>query len=220
MLLMILYGHYRGLLRMAVSLVALIAALALAHVAMPYVTEFVKNRTPVYGWIRQGLEDALLPDENPAKTEDEQELLANLHLPQALEELLIEQNTPDMYEALGVTIFTEYIGNYLAGLLIKTVGFALLFGLLYLAVQLVMRWLDIMARLPILSGMNQLAGAVLGGIEGLFFLWLLSLPVTVFSQSGWAKAVMAQIEASRWLTLLYHDQVAFKMVLWFVKGIW
>ena len=34
---MVLYGHYRGFIRLAVSMVALVAALAIVHVSMPKV---------------------------------------------------------------------------------------------------------------------------------------------------------------------------------------
>ena len=141
-----------------------------------------------------------------------------LGLPKEIQELLIENNRPDVYQALGVQVFTEYLGNYLAGLLVNTVGFVLLFVLVYIAVRLIMRWLDIMARLPIISGVNKLTGALLGGAEGLFFLWLLSLLVTAFSQSPWGAMIIAQIESSRWLTFLYHYNFVSKVVLGIIRG--
>ena len=45
---MILYGHYRGFIRMAVSMVALIATFAIVRIAMPYVNEAARERTPLY----------------------------------------------------------------------------------------------------------------------------------------------------------------------------
>lgn len=216
---MILYGHYRGLIRMAVSMVALIATFAIVRMAMPYINEIVKNQTPVYEWIKDGVEHALIPEENPIKVSDEQELIESLRLPKEIQELLVENNKPDMYRLLGVEAFAEYVANYLAGLIINAVGFVLMFALVYIVVHLIMRWLDIMAKLPILSGVNKLAGAVLGGIEGLFFLWLLSLLVTAFSQSSWGIEVVAQIESSKWLTFLYHYNPISKIVLGIMRGV-
>ena len=55
---MILYGHYRGVIRMAVSMVALIAAFLIARMAMPSLAGFVKDETTVYGWIQERLENS------------------------------------------------------------------------------------------------------------------------------------------------------------------
>ena len=216
---MILYGHYRGFIRMAVSMVALIATFAIVRIAMPYVNEAAIERTPLYEWIKGGIEHALIPEEYSSEAADEQAMIEGLGLPKEIQELLIENNRPDVYQALGVQVFTEYLGNYLAGLLVNTVGFVLLFVLVYIAVRLIMRWLDIMARLPIISGVNKLTGALLGGAEGLFFLWLLSLLVTAFSQSPWGAMIIAQIESSRWLTFLYHYNFVSKVVLGIIRGV-
>ena len=51
---MVLYGHYRGFIRLCVSALALVISLVTVRVALPYVTEWLKNDTPVYESIRQG----------------------------------------------------------------------------------------------------------------------------------------------------------------------
>ena len=94
-----------------------------------------------------------------------------------------------------------------------------MFILIYIAAQLLIRWLDVVARLPVLSGVNKMAGALLGGIQGLFFLYLALLLVTAFSTKPWAQAVVAQIESSVWLSFLYHYNLVSKLVLGLVKGI-
>ena len=56
---MVLYGHYRGFIRLCVSALALVISLVTVRVALPYVTEWLKNDTPVYESIRQGMADAV-----------------------------------------------------------------------------------------------------------------------------------------------------------------
>ena len=55
---MVLYGHYRGFIRLCVSALALVISLVTVRVALPYVTEWLKNDTPVYESIRQGMQSA------------------------------------------------------------------------------------------------------------------------------------------------------------------
>ena len=55
---MVLYGHYRGFIRLCVSALALVISLVTVRVALPYVTEWLKNDTPsmspsVRGWRMQ-----------------------------------------------------------------------------------------------------------------------------------------------------------------------
>ena len=214
---MILYGHYRGFIRMAVSIAALAVTFIIVHVAMPPTVSFVKNQTPVYGWITDELENAIIPKENPSGIFNELTAIENMNLPKELQKLLIENNNRSIYESLGVHVFTEYISNYLAGFIINAVGFVILFIFVYISIHVLMRCLDLIAKLPILSGINKTAGALLGGVQGLFFLWLLALLITIFSRTNWAKTVTTQIESSQWLSFLYHYNPIWKLILGLIK---
>ena len=69
---MVLYGHYRGFIRLAVSMVALVAALAIVHVSMPKVTEYLKENTSIQQTLSNSMKQAAgigLPEE----TGDEEE---------------------------------------------------------------------------------------------------------------------------------------------------
>ncbi len=221
---MVLYGHYRGLIRLAVSMAALAITLVTVHFAMPYVGTFVKDKTPIYAWITDSVSDAFgvskaeeLPDaQMPAA---QRQFIEEMHLPEDLKNVLIENNNREVYAALGVDAFAEYIGNYLANVVIQFVGFVVLFLVVYISLKLLAGALDLVAKLPILSGMNQLAGALLGGFEGLFFLWLAALLITVFSAFSWASALLEQIAASPWLLFLYRYNLISRLLLGVVRGI-
>lgn len=219
---MILYGHYKGLIRLAVSMVALVATLVIVHFAMPKITVFIKENTHVYTWIADGMKETMgieeeLPDiQVPAK---QRMVIENLNLPDDVKQILLENNNSQMYQILGVDAFAEYIGNYLANLIMNSLGFVILFLAVYILLHLIMKWLDLVARLPILYGMNHVAGAILGGIQGLFFLWIAALLITACAGTSWASAVLSQIEASPWLSFLYHYNLVSKMALGILRGI-
>ena len=216
---MILYGHYRGAIRMAVSMVALIATFLIVHFAMPSVTVFIKNQTPIYGKLQESLMGALMPEESKDQPFDETELLENLNLPREVQEFLMEYEDSSFYEALGISTFAEYVSDYVAGLIIRSAGFVILFLVVYVAMHVLVGWLDLMAKLPIISGVNKLAGAFIGGIQGLFFIWLLFLMIMAFSRTAWAGEIITQIESSKWLSFLYHYNMLSSLVLGFVKGV-
>ena len=145
-------------------------------------------------------------------------IIENLNLPQNVKAAMIENNNHEVYELLGVNAFADYIGNYLADMILNSVGFVLLFAIVYLLIRLVVRWLDLIARLPILSGMNKIAGALLGGVQGLLFLWILCLVLTACSGTAWGMTLIRQVEASKWLSFLYEHNFLNAIVLGVIHG--
>lgn len=221
---MMLYGHHKGFIRLAVSAVALIATLVIVNVAMPEVSVFLKERTPVYQWVQDQISETFTlegSDEDssaPVRSEQRQ-AIEDLKLPQEIKDILIENNNSEIYQSLGVSAFADYVGQYLADVILHALSFLALFAVVRLAIFVVVKWLDLVARLPILSGLNQLAGALLGLIQGLFYLWIGCLILTAFSASGWASTVIGMIEESAWLSFLYHYNIISQLFFAAVQNI-
>lgn len=217
---MVLYGHHRGFVRLVVSMLALVLSLTLVRVSLPAVTGYLRENTHIQQTISENMKKSmgLGLEENPSgealKAPSAQRMLIeNLKLPQSMKNALLENNNSEVYQMLGVQAFTDYIGSYLADVILNSIGFVLLFAVIYLLSRLVFRWLDIITRLPILSGINKIAGALLGGMEGLIFLWIACLLVTAFSGTEWGLTLVQQIEASKWLSYLYSHNFLNLMVL-------
>lgn len=109
---MILYGHYRGLVRIAVTMSALILSLVVTRVAMPCVTAVLNENTAVHQAIGQGLlHMAGVKDENEAAEETEiqpayqRNIIEGLKLPEQMKEVLLENNNSEIYYMLGVDRF-------------------------------------------------------------------------------------------------------------------
>lgn len=222
---MVLYGHHRGFIRLIVSMLALVVSLAIVRVSLPTVTGFLKENTNIQQTISEsmkmsiGLEQEESVGEESVVPSAQRMIIENLELPQNIKAALIENNNSEMYQMLGVQAFTDYIGSYLADVILNSIGFVLLFAAVYLAARLIMRWLDIIARLPILSGINKIAGALLGGMEGLVFLWVACLVINAFSGTEWGIMLIRQIEASKWLSFLYTHNFLNLMVLGILHGL-
>lgn len=228
LLVMILHGHYRGFIRLAVSMVALVLSLGLVHAAMPTVTQYLKNNTTINQVLAENMKNAAgvgkLTEQEDAIGQSEPSsvqrmIIEGLNLPENVKTALIDNNTSEVYELLGVNAFADYIGNYLADMVLNTVGFVLLFILVYLAIRLVMGWLDLLAKLPVLSGINQIAGALLGAVEGLVFLWILCLVLTACSGTAWGMDLIRQVEASPWLSFLYTHNFLNVLAAGILRGI-
>ncbi|MEY8356992.1 CvpA family protein [Lachnospiraceae bacterium 54-53] len=223
---MVIYGHHRGFIRLVVSMLAVVLSLTIVRVSLPAVTGFIKENTSLQHTISENMKKSigLNQEVDPAGEASgvpsaQRTLIENLELPEKIKTALIENNNSEMYQMLGVQAFTDYVGSYMADLILNSVGFVLLFAAVYLAFRLVMSWLDIIARLPILSGINKIAGALLGGLEGLVFVWLACLIITAFSGTEWGFALSGQIESSKWLSFLYNHNFLNLMVLGILQSL-
>lgn len=261
---MILYGHYKGFIRLAVSVAALILALLAVHVAMPYVTDWLKEKTPAYEMIKNGMVKAVGLDDEAGFDGDgapdggvgldgdtarpdlgetgklpegagpgaengglssgglpalQRKMIEEMKLPEPMKKLLIDNNNGEVYRELGVSLFRDYVVEYLANIVIRIVAFFLLLGISYVLIHILVVWLDLVARLPILSGMNKIAGAILGGAEALLFIWMACLILTALSGTEFGILVLNQIEKSPWLSYLYHNNMLGTIVMGVVASV-
>lgn len=213
LLCMVLYGHYRGFLRIAVTMSALVISVIVVQLATPHITTFLKEHTEIQHVAQQGLMKAaglgaeIEPGYSDLQPSHQRTMIEEMQLPQQMKDVLLESNNNEIYQRLGVDTFFEYVSAYLADMALNLVGSVLLFVLVYISLRLLVRWLDLVAKLPIISGMNQIAGAILGGIRGLLWLWAGFLVTDLFASAPWAMAVLEQIEKSLWLTFLYQNNL-------------
>ena len=215
---MIMYGHHRGFIRLVVSMFAVVISLTVVRASLPVVTEYIKENTGLKQTISETMKKSvgLNQEEHMDSTEEpsaQRSVIESLKLPENIKNALVENNNSEIYQMLGVERFADYVGNYLADVILNSAGFVLLFAFVFLILKLIMRWLDLIAKLPILSGINKVAGAALGGLEGLIFLWLGCLIITVFSGTAWGALLVQQIESSVWLSFLYTHNFLNIMVL-------
>ena len=219
---MMLRGHYCGLLRQCVSLGALILTIVLVKVATPYMTGFLKDNPS----IRQNAAEAILDavDWQPPSPEDtvlpsaQRLAIERMNLPQSVKEALLENNNGEFYDLLGVNQFAEYVSTYLADMLINAIASILLFAAIYILIRLLVRWMDLIARLPILYGLNHIAGAVMGLAYGLLLLWVAGFVLGLFSATLIGKMLEGQIYGSAWLTFLYRHNLINLLLGGIVKG--
>ena len=137
---MMLYGHYRGFIKIAVSAMSLFITLFAARVAIPQAAAWLEHNTAVYEtmkesalkasglmrrwkrWLRQPVSR-----EKPGK----RAVIESLEIPDQIKKLLIENNNGEIYQEMGVQIFEDYVGKYLADRVIRVIIFTVLFIVFY-----------------------------------------------------------------------------------------
>ncbi len=216
---MMLYGHYRGFLKQCISIGALVITLAIVKFASPYITAALLENTQ----IQEAVSDLVLETIGMHETNEEtlnepsaqRLIIEGLELPENIKEALIANNNGEVYRLLGVERFAQYVGAYVANIILNWLSSAILFILVFVGLQLLVRWLDILARLPIIYGLNKIAGTFLGLAQGLLILWVAALVLELFSATPAGRLLMDQVNQSLWLSALYH----FNLVGFFLQGL-
>lgn len=176
-----LYGHARGFVRMAVSLGAAVISLFLVRWILPYVTGAARES----GFLSRQAE----------------RISAGLFAPGA------ETEYSAFYEILGLDRMAEATGEYLAGIILNVICFLILFILVNLLLKVASHFLNMLMKLPVLCGINQLGGAAVGFLEGVFYLWIFMIGVAFTPTAQFSAAVLLQIFSEPFLLWLYRNNL-------------
>lgn len=214
---MMLYGHYRGFIRLCVSAAALIFTLFAVKAGMPQVTDFLKQNTSIQQTIQDNLRDSMgitnAPDEPMPLPAQQRAVIENLNLPESIKETLIDHNNQEIYRLLGVNDFFDYVGAYITDRILNALAFVLLFLVVYVGLRLLAFWLNLAAKLPILSGLNRIAGALLGLLQALVFFWVFGLALNLFIGTLWGQNLLSSIEATPWVAFLHRNNLLYQLIL-------
>ncbi|MDD3223060.1 MAG: CvpA family protein [Clostridia bacterium] len=202
----IIIGGIRGFIKTFFAAFSVMIAIFLAVQLGPYLGK-VLQVTPIYTSIEGSIEDKLdaRAEEQSQKVSQQIEEINTYPLPDSLKQALVENNNNQIYEALGVNQFNQYVAAYMACLIINALAFLIVLILSVIILKIIAASLDLISKLPILNGMNRLGGIAFGAVHGFIILWVLCIVVTIFSWTGPGEWVSAQISSNIYLSWLYNN---------------
>ena len=125
-------------------------------------------------------------------------------LPDLFKSLLTENNNSEMYTRLGATTFAEYVGDFLAKLILNILAFLGTFILITIIIRAIVFALDIVSDLPVLGVLNRLAGGVIGLSGALIIVWTAFVVITLLYVTSFGKELYTMIETDNFLSVLYQ----------------
>lgn len=209
-------GFRKGFVKEIVSVFFLLISFLLVWAINPYVNTFVKEYTPVYDAVQSNCQD-LVSEQIGNKTaldkEEQKQAVENLELPGILKTALVKNNTVDTYRYLAVSTFTEYISDSLAVMAVNGISFLISFVLSAAVIKLLGIILNVLTKLPVLHGINKIAGAAVGGIKCIIFIWIAFLVLTLLCNTELGQQGMALIQQDTFLDFLYNQNVFVKVFM-------
>ena len=204
-----LWGYWRGFIRVAFSLAALVVMTVLVSFLAPYMNTFLREYTPLeeritekcVGVIQEMAKDQL---ENQAGERLDATGVSESMLPRQWSEQLARKAAGGLDQALEESGVYRQTAVYLADMILGGISFGITFLIVGIALKIAISLLDLVARLPVLKGINRFFGAAVGLVEGLLVVWAILFVVTLACTSQWGRQAMASIRQSQFLTFLYQ----------------
>lgn len=227
-------GLYMGAIRMAASLAATILTIILVGTLTPFTSAAISRYTPLDEMIRDEVADTMIKQSSTVIPDEMQGLSdlieqvgegANIprdlqmsfieaaQLPEVFKTLLAENNNDDAYEKYEAKTFPQYVGNYLAHLSIRILGFLATFLVVGVLVRAIIKGLDLIGRLPVLGLVNHMAGGAIGIGVSLIVVWILFLIITLAYSTEIGKNLYETTQNTAILKQLYEFNPILNMIL-------
>lgn len=209
-------GFRKGFVKEIVSVFFMLISFLLVWAVNPYVNTFVKEYTPVYDTIQdkcQTLVSEQIGNKKTLDKEEQNQVMENMELPDLLKNALVENNMAETYRYLAVSTFTEYISDSLAVMAVNGISFLISFVLSAAVIKLLGFILNVLTKLPVINGINKIAGAAVGGIKCIIFIWIAFLVLTLLCNTTLGQQGMALIQQDAFLNFLYSQNVFVKVFM-------
>lgn len=155
--------------------------------------------------VEQAIEGAEIPREMQTQA------IQQADLPNVFKSLLAVNNNSEIYQQLGVETFAQYVGSYLAKLIINIVAFLITFLLISIILRAIVFALDIVSSLPGVGIVNRLAGGVIGMVGAMVIVWTLYIIITLMYTTTVGKELFQMIQENQFLTMLYEYNPIMKL---------
>ena len=205
-------GVQRGMVRTGFSFLSVILTLILSFALNPQITEYVREKTPVYDVIQKNCQESIsrtteekLSEE--ADTGEQNQYIQGLPLPENVKEILIENNNAQGYQHFLVETFSEYISHSIATIIVSIIGMLLTFLIISIVLHIVGGILNGIFSLPVLNLLNRAGGAVLGAAQGIFVVWIVFLVLSLFWDTSWAQSGVTIIKENSMTSYLYEHNL-------------
>ena len=218
----IFIGWHKGFLRIVISFAGTIVIIIAVAIMSPKLSRYVVENTGIYERTQEKVTEVFIEkltstDEEDDMTVSEDEgtgssYLKELDLPDILKNDLIEKTASKMYQALVAVVIKDYISVYLAKLIINAGSFVAMYAALSLALWVVVKSSDIIAKIPVIKGFNKILGALTGAAQALIIVWIFFFVVIMFMGNEAGSRLLKDVQASAFLRYLFNNNYLFRFI--------
>ncbi|MCR5357378.1 MAG: CvpA family protein [Lachnospiraceae bacterium] len=222
----IIYGWVKGFFRLVISFAGTIIILIAVVIVSPQVSRYIINHTGIYENTEKKVVSVFLEklysvegsEEEGDNTEDGDgsvvpgDTINDLDIPEIFKNDLIEKNASEMYQALLATVFKEFIAGYIARLIINAGSFVGVYVAFWLALKILLKSSDLLAKLPVIRKLNKFLGALVGGAEALIIVWIVFFIIIMFLGNELGGKLLKAVQDSVFLSYLFNNNLLFRFI--------
>ena len=188
---MLVRGYNKGLLKISISLIALLSSVIALNLINPYLRKQLQENTKIR---------SMAIDE--------------LNVPVMMKDILKKNDDRTVYEKLGVYTFSDYIASYVTQMIVNAISYVGSFVFVWLVLGILFKGNKLLGKLPVLGGLNKKFGALAGFAMGLIIYWILCIFIIAFSTIKPIGSLAGLIDCSPFLVFLSRlNPIAFFLML-------
>lgn len=200
----------RGFVKSVYALVGVVLAIILTIVITPYTGAILKNWDTPYNSVHEKVAGKVdLPDVEVYSQEQQDSVsgfLEKLHLPESVNARISTRGEELQLQAdEAVKNAEEYLVDSITDIILDCIAFIVTFLLVFIAIRIVFGLLGLAAKLPVIKQADKILGVVIGIVECLFIITILSIAVTCISSTELGSSILDDIGSSGFLTFLYSN---------------
>lgn len=224
LLLNILIGYKRGMIKTVFSICSVIVAIFLAIWISPYIANWMQKNESIMNFFIEKTNNIMELEEVDLSASDLTWIEA-LPLPESIqksvkdtiESLLIEDNSSeDVISKNELSSkqkkLDQSLRKHFAIFMIKAVAFVISFFVCCIFLYIISKVLNLISYLPIVHQVNQLLGLVCGLIQGFLVLWILCIVLTPFSGTEFGLQIMKEVSENSFLSFIYNNNLLLKLI--------
>ena len=190
-------GYRRGLIKEIVSIACVFLSMSIVWFVNPYVNQFIRENTSIYEKIQDSC----------------QEFINEMNLPDLISSGLLQNNNSDIYRYLAVSTFSDYVAQYLARMAVNGISFLISLALSTILIQSITWMLNLVSRLPVIHGMNKIAGAFLGAAKFLIVVWVVLLALTIICNTEIGEMGLQIVKKDYILNYIYDKDILIQIFM-------
>ncbi|ETP71250.1 Colicin V production protein [Lachnospiraceae bacterium JC7] len=217
MVIMLIFGYYKGLVKMSSNLVSIILSVLLTKSMRPYFQNWVTNSEYIRAYINERIHEKLQANiGNIGGTSSVDKAVLNDSLTSQALRSFIEDNPEEsienFYELIGLDKITDMVADRVTEFVLSVITFILLLIVITVLVKILFKILDKVAELPVLTAVNRISGSVLGLVESVIYVWIIFIILSLLPQKGLVASAVEQMNREgTWIYLLKEANIFIKI---------
>lgn len=235
-----LMGMKRGMVRIILSLAAVIVTILITMALTPIASNYIKDNTNLYTKLKTATYNGMQKNntvgnafEEIGKTQDitnitnvnqsesnmqkiTDQVVNKLKVPDSLKKQIQSKINVDKYIEQGVTTVQDMVANALAeqiaSIILNIIIFTIIFIIVYILMQIIIKVVDLVSMLPVLKQINKTGGFILGLVKGLIVVWVFFIAMTIFCNTEFTHTVFAYVNENSFLAFLYNNNLILKLI--------